>query len=119
RAAAVRETREELGLALDLTGVRPALSLSFEQGFDDFYLLTRPLDPSSLSLQREEVAEVRWAEEGEILRMIGEGTFIPYEKGLISLLFCLWSRRDAHTKPDPTRGETRADGDCGGIVLFK
>ena len=113
RAAAVRETREELGLAIDLTGIRPALTVSFGQGFDDFYLLTRPTELSSLSLQREEVAEVRWAEEGEILRMIDGGTFIPYEKSLISLLFFLRGSRDVHTKKDPTGMETRAAGEPG------
>ncbi|MBR5743050.1 MAG: hypothetical protein IKX85_04545, partial [Clostridia bacterium] len=97
----------------DLTGIRPALTVSFGQGFDDFYLLTRPTELSSLSLQREEVAEVRWAEEGEILRMIDGGTFIPYEKSLISLLFFLRGSRDVHTKKDPTGMETRAAGEPG------
>ena len=36
RSAAERETREELGLALDLSAVRPTLTIHWEKGFDDF-----------------------------------------------------------------------------------
>ena len=83
RTAAERETREEIGLDIDLTDVRPSLTLYWEHGFDDYYLLTRELDPASLHLQYEEVQTVRWATREEIHRMIDDGEFIPYEKGLI------------------------------------
>ena len=102
RVAAVRELREELGLSVDLTGVRPALTLSFRTGFDDYYLITRDLEISELTLQYEEVQGVRWADLPEILQMIDGGTFIPYEKSLIELLFYLRNRQDAHTRSDPT-----------------
>ena len=36
RQAAEREFREELGVALDLTGVRPSCTVNFDGGFDDF-----------------------------------------------------------------------------------
>ena len=103
RTAAERETREEIGLSIDLTDVRPSLTLYWEHGFDDYYLLTRELDPASLHLQYEEVQTVRWADREEILRMIDEGEFIPYEKGLIDLLFFQRNHRGAHTRRDTTR----------------
>lgn len=104
RTAAERETREEIGLNIDLTDVRPSLTLYWEHGFDDYYLLTRDVDPDTLRLQYEEVQTVRWATREEILRMIDDGEFIPYEKGLIDLLFFQRNHRGAHTRRDTTRG---------------
>ena len=103
-SAAERETREELGLEIDLSRVRPSLTLHWEHGFDDYYLLTREVDLSSLRLQQEEVQAVRWAEKEEILQMIDDGLFIPYEKSLIELLFSRRNRRGAHTRSDWTGG---------------
>ena len=102
RTAAERETREELGLEIDLSDVRPALTLNWEHGFDDYYLLTRDVDPDTLHLQYEEVQAVRWAALEEILEMIDDGRFIPYEKGLIELLFFQRNHRGAHTRKDTT-----------------
>ena len=100
RSAAERETREELGLAVDLSAIRPTLTLHFETGFDDYYVLTQEIDCASLSLQYEEVQAVRWAGKEEILRMIDDGRFIPYEKSLIELLFYRKDHRSAHFRPD-------------------
>ena len=63
RSAAERETKEELGLDIDLSDVRPSLTIWFEHGFDDIYLLTKQVDLSALRLQPEEVQAVRWAEK--------------------------------------------------------
>ena len=103
RSAAERETGEELGLSLDLSGVRPSLTIHWERGFDDWYIVTRDVDLNTLTLQPEEVQAVRWAEREEILEMIDAGLFIPYEKSLIDLLFQRRNRRGAHTGSDPTR----------------
>ena len=102
RSAAERETLEELGLSIDLAGVRPALTVYFENGFDDYYVLTRNVDPDALRLQPEEVQAVRWAEQEEILQMIDDGRFIPYEKSLIELLFFRRNHRSSHTRRDTT-----------------
>ena len=100
RTAAERETREELGLAIDLSDNRPTLTLHFETGFDDYYVLTQEVDLSELHLQYEEVQAVRWADKEEILQMIDDGRFIPYEKSLIELLFYRKDHRSAHFRPD-------------------
>ncbi len=102
RGAAERETREELGLSINLTGVRPSFTVNWERGFDDFYLLTLPVDLNALRLQPEEVQAVRWAAREEILRMIDDGCFIPYEKSLIELIFFRRNHQSCHTRSDPT-----------------
>lgn len=93
------------GLAIDLENIRPSLTIHFEHGFDDIYILTQPVDLSSLHLQHEEVQAVRWASKDEILRMIDDGTFIPYEKSLIELLFFRKDHRSSHTRSDQTNAK--------------
>ena len=102
RTAARRELKEELGLEADFTDARPVLTIHWENGFDDYYVLTMPVEPDTLKLQYEEVQAVRWAGMEEILRMIDEGSFIPYEKSLIGLLFSRRNHRGSHTRNDPT-----------------
>ena len=100
RSAAERETMEELGLPIDLTEVQPSLTIYFEHGFDDYYILTKEVDLDTLRLQPEEVQAVRWAEPEEILQMIDDGRFIPYEKNLIGFLFSRRIYRGAHTRKE-------------------
>lgn len=87
RQGAEREVREELGIPLDLGGLRPSVTVNFDGGFDDFYILTKDLELSSLTLQKEEVRDARWASLPEILDMLKEGTFIPYPEGFLRFLF--------------------------------
>lgn len=103
RAAAERETREELGLAVDLTGERPSMTIYWERGFDDYYIVNRDVDLGTLHLQYEEVQQVKWATLDEILKMIDDGRFIPYEKSQIELLFFRRNHRSSHTGNDWTR----------------
>lgn len=78
KKAAERETKEEIGLDIDLTDIRPHFSINFENGFDDYYLITKDVEINNLSLQPEEVSEVKWANKEEVLRMIDSGEMIPY-----------------------------------------
>ncbi|MCI5751831.1 MAG: NUDIX domain-containing protein [Oscillospiraceae bacterium] len=87
RNAAVREVKEEIGLDIDLDGVRPVMTVNFERGFDDYYIIEQDADIDSLTLQPEEVKAVKWADYDEICAMIDSGEFIPYEKEMIGLLF--------------------------------
>lgn len=93
-----RELREELGLALDLSKIRPNLTMNFDRGFEDFYLLERDVDTAALHLQPEEVQAVKWATLDEILTMIDAGTFIPYYKSLIQLFFDSRERYGCHSR---------------------
>ena len=91
--AAEREVLEEIGLPLDLAEECPALTISYDSGFDDVYLITREVDLAALRLHPEEVQAVRWAAEEEVLRMLEEGTFIPYHRSYLELLFRLRTAR--------------------------
>ena len=93
--AIAREAKEELGIEIDPVGLRPALTIHFGKGFDDLYLMQADLDPSSLALQKEEVDEVRWAAESEIIAMIEDGSFVPYHRSLIELCFDMHRTKDA------------------------
>lgn len=95
---AARELSEELGLAVDFSDMPPAFTVTFDGGFDDFYILERDVDISDLRCQPEEVQALKWATLEEILAMVDSGEFIPYHKGFLQFLFnrqngraCLYS----------------------------
>lgn len=87
RQGAEREVLEELGYDLDLTGLRPAVTVNFEGGFDDFFVVTRDLDLRDLRLQKEEVSDVRWVTLEEAMAMLDSGAFIPYPPSFLQFLF--------------------------------
>ena len=89
RDAAERELKEELGIDLSFRERIPSLALSYEDGFDDIYLIQADIGPDQVVMQEEEVQAVRYADENEILQMMGEGKFIPYHPSLLDLLFFL------------------------------
>lgn len=95
-AGAHRELMEELGIDYDFTDVRPQLTVNFEHGFDDYFILAMELDPAGLRFQPEEVQAARWAEREEIHEMIDRGVFIPYWHELIDLLFASRFHWGAH-----------------------
>ena len=81
--AAVRETFEELGLRLDardLEFVRTLRQLSilnnntyFDNEFHDIFVMRRDVDVTSLKLDPEEVAEVKW-----VSKLRPDNTFVPH-----------------------------------------
>lgn len=89
-AATMRETKEELGIDIDLKNHCPILTNHFQNGFDDFYIVVK--DVGEIKVQEDEVSEVTWASEQEILEMINCKTFIPYYTSFISLLFAMKDR---------------------------
>ncbi len=101
--SAQREVKEELGLDISFEGVRPAMTVNFEDGFDDIYVIRHDADISELSLQTEEVQAARWADKDEILDLIDKGLFIPYHKGLIEMLFHFKDRHGTYTREDISR----------------
>ena len=98
RQAAEREFREELGYPLDLTGVRPTVTVNFGAGFDDFFITIKDIFLEELTLQAEEVSQVRWVTLEELYTMVDEGTFIPYPKSFLAFLFDM-----RHTFGFPTK----------------
>lgn len=98
QSAAEREVYEEIGYKLSLDRIRPALTINFEDGFDDMYLIKKDIEISDLYLQYEEVKAVKWASKEEILKLIDEEIFIPYHKSLIELLFFMKDTKGTHTR---------------------
>ena len=87
RQGAEREFREELGYPLDLTGLRPSITVNFGGGFDDFYIVVKDLDETALVLQEEEVSAGRWVTMEELMAMVDDGRFISYPKSFLQFLF--------------------------------
>lgn len=98
QTAASRELFEELGIEMDLTGIRPHLTMNFDKGFDDYYLLEKNINLADLKLQYEEVQNAKWASKEEILCMIETGEFVPYYPSLIQLLFDMRKKYGSHSR---------------------
>lgn len=93
---AERELMEEIGYAFDFSSVRPAFTINFKRGFDDFYILKADINLQQLTLQEAEVKAVKWASKNEILAMIQQQEFIPYHPSIINLIFDMQNGYGAH-----------------------
>lgn len=101
QTAIERELFEEIGLKIDFQNIQPHLTINFDVGFDDVYLIEKEININDLVLQYDEVQEVKWATMDEIFEMIYSGTFIPYYKSLIQLFFDMHNQYGCHqTKKD-------------------
>lgn len=89
RVGAIREAKEELGYNVNLENTRPSLTFNFERGFDDYYIILDDVDISTLKLQEEEVDEVKWASQEEVIEMIKNNEFVDYHINFINLMFDL------------------------------
>lgn len=96
QTAIERELSEELGLRLDFQKIRPHITINFENGFDDIYLIQKDINIAKLTLQYEEVQRVKWASEDEIFSMLENGEFIPYYQSLIQLFFDIKDQYGCH-----------------------
>lgn len=96
--AAMREIREELGLVYDFSQAAPAVTVTFSEGFDDFFIVRMDVTPEDLHLQPEEVQAARWATLEDVIAMIDEGSFIPYRKSFIDFLFFLQNHSGIHDR---------------------
>lgn len=84
---ALRETREELGIEIEQDFYNFVSRVKRKDDFVDIWLVNTDIDINSLSLQREEVSEVKYASKEEIKQMIGQGVFYNYGDGYLELLF--------------------------------
>lgn len=96
QAAIERELFEEIGLKIRLENVQPHLTINFDVGFNDIYLMEREININDLVLQYEEVQQVKWATLDEIFQKLDEGIFIPYYKSLIQLFFDIRKQYGCH-----------------------
>ncbi|WP_084554884.1 NAD(P)H-dependent oxidoreductase [Eubacterium xylanophilum] len=100
KQGAMRELREELGLDLDLSEVRAHFTINWMYGFDDYFLIEKDVEIAKISLQAEEVQDVRWATREEIKKMIRSGTFITYYESLVDYIFDSKGKLGAHANED-------------------
>ncbi|ATZ18176.1 NUDIX hydrolase [Mesoplasma melaleucae] len=84
---AAREAKEELGINIDFSKIRPAFTINFYEDFNDIYLIKKDLNLNDLVLQKEEVAEVKWASKAEIIKMTNTNEFIPLHESIIEMMF--------------------------------
>lgn len=90
KQAVQRELFEELGIEIDFSDIRPQLTMNFEEGFDDIYIIKcDDININTLKLQYEEVQCVKWASMKEIEEMLHKGIFIPYYEALLNLIFSM------------------------------
>ncbi len=94
--AVKRELWEEIGLDYDFSQMRPQVTINFDGGFNDVYLVVCDVDLNTLSLGYDEVSEVKWATCQEVLQMIDDGSFIPYHKSWIQFLFDMKNTYGTH-----------------------
>lgn len=96
KTAAEREVLEELGISLNLQGVRPNLTMNFDVGFDDIYLVEYNVEIEELKLQEEEVQAAKWVTKEEILELLERKEFVPYYPALIELFFASRGKYGCH-----------------------
>ena len=89
RTAAHRELIEELNIDHDFSNIRPHLTINFENGFDDFFLIEKQVKLKDVKFSDHEVQKVKWATKDEILKMIEEGKFVSYIPSFVASLFDL------------------------------
>lgn len=98
RQAAKRELNEELGLDYDFSNVRPYMTINFDNGFDDFYLIEKDVSLDEVTFKDNEVQAIKWASKDEISEMIKSKNFIGYYPSFISALFEMRETRGVHKK---------------------
>lgn len=78
-AAAIRETKEELGIDLDISKGEILFTIKSSSSFEDIWLVRQNVDINDLKLQYEEVADAKWATLEEIKLMMQSGEFISLD----------------------------------------
>lgn len=76
--AAERELQEETGILIDLSDIPSRLTVSFEEGWDEIYVVSKDIKLEELHLQKEEVSEMKWVTEEEYFNLLAQNEFIPY-----------------------------------------
>ncbi len=84
--AARRELEEELSIGTKPGELQQIAHLRRRNAFTDVWMLKRDIDETALTLQTEEVAEVRWVTEQELRVMIVKGDFHNYGRAYFDVV---------------------------------
>ena len=88
--AASRELFEELGIKYDFSKSYPNISVNTGFRIDDVFIISnKNIDLNKLKLQKEEVSDAKFVSLNELIKIIDEKEFVPYQKDYINLLFYL------------------------------
>lgn len=76
--AIIREAKEELGIELnknEMTFLGSSISTNYKadiinKHFNEYYIVNKDLDETRLTLQKEEVTEVKWIDKNDIIQKI-------------------------------------------------
>lgn len=74
---ALRETREELGIDIDVNQIELMFTFKRKEDFVDVWIARKDIELSKLILQKEEVCEAKWVEIDELENMINREEFVP------------------------------------------
>ena len=96
RTSAYRELLEEVGLDIDFTGIRPAVTVAFSDGWDDFYVVHSEEKAENLVIQLDEVQAVKWASLEEVLELRRNNQFMPYTRSFLEYLFFRGDHTGSH-----------------------
>ncbi len=84
--AACRETKEELGIKINIDNMSEPLRYKRENSFTDIWLVRQNVELEDIVLQKEEVDDVKWVNAEELKRMINDGSFYRYSDDYFNLL---------------------------------
>lgn len=73
---AIREVREELGIAVNDNEIEYLLSFKREKGFVDVWLIKKDIELEELVLLKEEVIDAKWVTLAEIKKMLENGEMV-------------------------------------------
>ena len=80
-SAALRETKEELGITLDIQNGRLIKRFTaWQTAIIDVWLFNQEVDINSVVLQKEETDEAMWATDNLIKQIVERNDFICYER---------------------------------------
>lgn len=94
--AAERELYEELSIHIPLDEERPVITIHFDDGFDDYFIVNIPeCELPRIKYRKKEIEEVAWVSRDQIKELVQSGDFdllMPF----IDLLFCMKESRGNH-----------------------
>ena len=96
-AGCVREVREELGIALDISEIDFLIRVLGEDILYDDYILIRDIPLASLALQKAEVAAARYVSIKEARSLFREGNFMLGDAGVFDRVERYLNQRNIHT----------------------
>lgn len=82
-----RELNEELGVDIDFSKIRPAISFHYFEGVDHVYIIKQNMDVNKLKFNDSEVIDAKYASREEVLELFHNGQFVFYYESTIQIFF--------------------------------